>query len=59
MTPFLDWLTGTFWPAVWGNLAASVIWVPITLIGNHFVVRWHMRRVHRHIEHATGKRAPS
>jgi hypothetical protein len=39
-----------FWLAVWPNLAASVIWVPVTLVGNHLVVRWHLARVHARID---------
>ena len=34
------------------NLAASVLWVPVTLLGNHLITRWHVRRLHRHL---TGK----
>lgn len=53
----LAWLAA-FWAAVWPNLAASVLWVPVTLAGNWLVVRWHTARVHRHIEHATGRPPP-
>lgn len=50
----IDWITGVFWPAVWGNLAASVIWVPIGWAGGafttHLVVRWHNAKLHARLD---------
>lgn len=44
------WLATVLWPAVWGNLAASVLWVPVTLVGQHLVVRYHARKLHARLD---------
>ena len=44
-------LAGTVWPAVWGNLLASVLWVPVGVAGSavvhHLQLRAHDRRQDR------------
>lgn len=54
MTALLGWLVNVFWPAVWGNLAASVIWVPVGWAGGalttHLIVGWHHARLHARLD---------
>lgn len=35
------------WPdgGVWGNLVASAVWVPVSLLGTHLLHRHHRRKL--------------
>ena len=54
MTAFLAWLVNTGWPAVWGNLAANVLWLPVAFAGgflaSHLAVWRHMRGLHARMD---------
>lgn len=43
MSALGDWLTNT-WTAVWPNLLASVLWVPVTVVAQAVVHRYQLRR---------------
>ena len=50
----MAWLVNTLWPAVWGNLAANLIWLPVAFAGglgaSHLAVWWHMRGLHSRLD---------